>query len=166
MAGMDSWRLWFAAPAALALLLIACGGGSDAPDATPTPSATETPRGFLPTATPGASPTLVGAGEIFFGQPEGRLQWDGSDDRVFSTSFSHCSKEALIRDFGLPGGIDVEGELGFWLTGIVPRSSAWAWTGYYHDDWRIMQGEDPKLLYLVIEDNTRVAFEYESFGCR
>ena len=128
-------------------------------DVTPTPP----PR--TPYYTPTITPTVLPPNAVRFGQPAGRLDWDGPDDRVWSSDFSHCSNYELVDDFGLPGVISVEPDLGFWARRALPVSERWYYTGYHHVDWQLWQGDDPGLLYVVHTTAPRVAFEYYASIC-
>ncbi len=173
----------------LAVLLSACAG-SEAPSGTATPNptstsaplvtATLTPAGFLPTPIGTQTPAPIlsltpvalatPARDIFFDDPEGRLWgadpllWDGPDDRVSSLLSGHCGSRD--PNFGVPALISlVEDRLTFWRTHVIPRETGWRWTGYYHDEWQIWQGDDAWKIYLVTAEGPGVAFEYQARGC-
>jgi hypothetical protein len=118
-----------------------------------------------PAATPRPTPTIVPPGAVFFDHPQGDLLWDGSDDRVRSMVEAHCGNYEVTQAFGVPGYIGVGREAGFWLNGPVRARGGWHWTGYEHGDWRIMQGDDPFIIYLVNTRESRIAFVYQSFPC-
>jgi hypothetical protein len=118
-----------------------------------------------PTATPRPTPTIVPSGAVFFDHPEGDLAWDGPDDRVRSMIEAHCGNYDVTQAFGVPGHIGVGREAGFWLNASIRASQGWHWTGYEHRDWRIMQGGDPFVIYLVNTREPRIAFVYQSFPC-
>ncbi len=175
----------------LAVLLSACaGGGAPSGTATPTlvpavtPSPTQTPMpaaaGFLPTPIGTRTPAPIlsltpvalatPARDIFFDDPEGRLWgadpllWDGPDDRVSSMQSGHCGSRD--PNFGVPALISlVEDRLTFWRTHVIPREAGWRWTGYYHDEWQIWQGDDAWRIYLVTAEEPGVAFEYRFLPC-
>ena len=182
---MLSWR-YALALIVLAVLLSACGGSAGPTDiATPTlvpgvtPSVTPVPVGFLPTPIGTRTPAPVlsltpvalatPARDIFFDDPEGRLWgadpllWDGPDDRVSSMQSGHCGRGD--PDYGVPGLIVVEDGLPFWRTHIIPREAGWRWTGYYHDEWQIWQGDDAWKIYLVTAEDPGTAFEYRASRC-
>lgn len=118
-----------------------------------------------PTATPRPTPTIVPSGAVFFDHPEGDLAWDGPDDRVRSMIGAHCGNDEVTLAFGVPGYIGVGREAGFWLNGAIRAREGWHWTGYEHRDWRLMQGDDPLIIYLVNTREPRIAFVYQSFPC-
>ena len=183
-----SWWRYALALIVLAVLLSACaGGGAPSGTAMPNPmstsapsaTATPTPAGFLPTPIGTRTPAPIlsltpvalatPARDIFFDDPEGRLfgadplLWDGPDDRVSSMQSGHCGRGD--PDYGVPGLIVVEDGLPFWRTHIIPREAGWRWTGYYHDEWQIWQGDDAWKIYLVTAEEPGVAFEYRASRC-
>jgi hypothetical protein len=117
-------------------------------------SATPDPEVFA-TSTPTLPVTLA------FAHPAGPLVWDGPDAAVVSQAEGHCAVETA----GPPGYINVRNDMGFWLQGAVKRDDAWHWTGYRHDDWRVFQGDDPAVLYLVHDGVPAIALRYRSFPC-
>lgn len=126
-------------------------------DATPT----VIPEALVPTPFPTLHPPV----SIDFDHPEGALRWDGPDDRVTSAPEGHCGNAGLQDEFGLPVVIAVGDEFGFWLESVVGPEPSWHWTGYYHDDWQLWQGDDPGSVYLLHTREQRVAFEYLAFLC-
>ncbi len=127
---------------------------------------TPTPLPRTPYLTPTPTATVLPPRAVYFGQPAGRLAWDGPDSRVWSSDFDHCSNGQIITDFGVPGSIAVEPDLGFWAIGIMqPPPADLHWTGYSHGDWQLWQETDPGLLYLVYMREPRVAFTYRSMPC-
>ena len=117
-----------------------------------------------PTVTP--SPTIVPASALYFaGHPEDQLRWEGPDGRVYTEASAHCGNPGLRQRFGVPAYLNVRDEIGFWSTYAVPREDGWRWTGYYHGEWQIWQGDDPEVVYLVYGPEPRIAFEYMSYGC-
>ena len=180
------WRCALAAPP-LAVLLMACGGAPSGtatptllPTRVPSATATPTPAGFLPTPIGTRTPAPIlsltpvalatPARDIFFDDPGGRLfgaeplLWDGPDDRVSSMQSGHCGRGD--PNFGVPALISlVEVRPDFWRTHIIPREAGWRWTGYYHDEWQIWQGDDAWKIYLVTAEEPGVAFEYRAGGC-
>jgi len=132
---------------------------ASASDVTPTPL----PR--TPFLTPTPTATVLPPRAVLFGQPAGRLDWDGPDSRVWSSDFSHCSNGQIIADFGVPGSIAVDPDQGFWAIGILQPAADWHWTGYSHGDWQIWQGDDPEVVYLMHMARPRIAFAYRSMPC-
>ncbi len=122
-------------------------------DVPPTPEPSFTP-----------TPTIVPPGAVFFAHPDGRLVWDGPD-AVYTQGVAHCGSPELRLDFGVPAYINVADALGFWSVAAVPRQSAWHSTGYRHGAWQILQGEDATRVYLVSEEDPRIAFEFVAYGC-
>ena len=117
---------------------------------------TATPeRELFATSTP-----TVAARPVFVHPPE-PLVWDGPDDAVVSRAEGHCAAELG----GAPGHIAFGRGIGFWLEGPVAADPRWRWTGYKHDRWRIMQGDDPLIIYLVNDDDPGVALRYRWFPC-
>ena len=178
------WRQrWIGLAFAVSLLAVwaaACGGDGESratatPTSTPTVTPTPTPIGFLPTPTPESTPrrpgtmatpapTVVVPGGLVFEHPEGRLRWDGPDDRVVSERWGHCSYADPA--WGVPGLIIVGEALSFWGARAVRREPDWYWTGYSHGEWQIWQGDDASTVYLVHTRERGIAFEYRSFLCR
>ncbi len=167
----------------LAVLLMACGG-SAGPSGTATPTllstsapsatATPTPAGFLPTPIgtqsplPNFSQTPVALAtpvrDTFFQHPKDRLLWDGPDDRVSSLLSGHCGDGD--PDYGVPALISLaEDRLTFWRTQITLREAGWRWTGYYHGEWQIWQGDDAWTIYLVHAREEAFAFRYHQNIC-
>lgn len=137
---------------------------ASAEDVTPT----REPPLPAPTLVPTPPPTAVLAppGAVFFDHPEEDvLRWDGPDDRVSSRAYGHCENPRLREEFGVPGVISVNDEGGFWLSDAVRPQDSWRWTGYHHSNWQLWQGDDPFAVYLVHDDEERIAFKYRSFGC-
>ena len=177
---MKTYRSWaiMLAPAAFALALAAACGGSGESSGTPTPEPSETPTatatpeavGFLPRPTPGGrfAPsdilTDLPTTSISFDHPEGELRWDGPVEQVYTEPSGHCGQRDA--DFGVPALLVVEDEQAFWGARPVVREDGWRWTGYYHGDWQIWQGDEPRAAYLVHADEERVAFEYGAIFCR
>ena len=65
----------------------------------------------------------------------------------------------------MPGYVNAEG-VGFYGARRVQREEAWHWTGYYHNEWQIWQGNEPLILYLVNSEEPRYAYEYRwQRGC-
>jgi hypothetical protein len=124
-------------------------------------SVTPTPQPPAPTRTP--TPGLIPDGTLHFGHPAGELRWQGPDTRVYSMLGGHCA--VTDESFGVPRFIELEDELGFWGSRQVPRQSGWHWTGYFHGDWQIWQGDDPLVIYLVNVNEEKIAWEYRSFPC-
>ena len=165
----------------LALLLAACGGsagpsGTATPTLVPgvTPSATLVPVGFLPTPIGTQSPLPIfsltpmalatPAQDTFFQHPKDRLLWDGPGDRVSSILSGHCGD--ADPDYGVPALISLaEDRLTFWRTQITPREVGWRWTGYYHGEWQIWQGDDAWTIYLVHAREEAFAFTYHHNIC-
>ena len=132
-------------------------------DVTPTPSPTNTP---LPTRTP----TITVEPSTFFDHPEGELLWDGPDDRVSTFRPAKPDGHCYFDDppFGLPRSLkygDAESRLGLTGPWPVPSEDSWRWTGYYHGEWQIWQGDDPLAAYIVNTLDPGFAFEYRRISC-
>jgi hypothetical protein len=39
------------------------------------------------------------------------------------------------------------------------------WTGYAHEGWRIVRGNDADRIYLIHDDAPDAAIEYVAYGC-
>ena len=183
MGGMRSHLRWWLALAALALAVLpaACSSsgeppGADTPIATAITTPTAEPVGILPldlTSDPRPLPTRlpkaqnIPSQETFsFDHPEGRLRWAGPDSRVSSQRSGRSGHCGLgVREFGVPAFILVEDTGEFWGAQAVARQDDWRWTGYYHDEWQIWQGEDPSKLFVVHVDEPTFGFEYVPVGC-
>lgn len=127
---------------------------------TPGPTSTVEPPIHEPTA------TTIPPSDIFFDHPEGELLWEGPDERVMSVGRGHCEAPDEIRDaFGVPAYVTVEDLGAFWFLRVVPREHDWRWTGYYHDDWQIWQGDSGRDIYIVHARERRISFQYEAYGC-
>ena len=123
-------------------------------DVSPTPEPSFTP-----------TPAIVPAGAVFFSHPDDTLTWDGPDDSVSSRRQAHCGSPELLQDFGVPAYIGVADRLGFWSIAAIPRREGWHATGYQHEGWQILQGDDATRVYLALDGDDRIAFEYMAYGC-
>ena len=109
---------------------------------------------------------------VYFDHPEGELLWDGPHARL-SALFrenAHCGPgSSIVYLFGIPyffsTGDDLDSDLFFNYGGTAELSDDWRWTGYYHDDWQLWQGDDPWTVYLVHPDEDRFAFVYQTYIC-
>jgi len=101
--------------------------------------------------------------DVFFHHPKEDLLWGGPDDGVHSLPTGHCGVDEF--EVGIPALIVVGDDIGFWGARAVVRQDGWRWTGYYHGNWQIWQGDDPLAAYVVSTEEPALAFEYVSFGC-